>query len=474
MPQLGATTRTTVVGGRVMGGSSAIVRGTQVTGGEVNRVSRRDSLFYEWHGPHLRLLLQGDDSIMRAAGAKVELDGTDYEQRADVDGRVDLSPVLAGRYKAKIHTALMDSLGMPPVDQDVEVRDGTRVDTLRLPRARDLLAVACRDSVSRGEGMLRGRAVDQQRKPLKQAAVVVMWQTDFSIIGGASGDQMNRKEKTIGSFSDDSGNWRICGVPRQVPLFVSVTVDAGSAFRKTELAGEFGAVDLELGSGATTRADEAMIGAGAMGRRAALVEVAVFNPAGAPVPEVTVDVEPPSGPSRRVVTGATGRALIPEIAPGLLKVKARRVGYKEGQVAVTVDARPQHDSNHPRPERGAGAGYDACRWWAQHSRAPRRIRDAPTQSHGDCELLARRHRQAESVGNLAAVHTRAIAGDRRFRNGHGAVVAIQSRGSVDPRFGQLVRRVSQGVLLRDHGRRQHHELRRERQRLRPSPSPSAG
>ena len=63
----------------------------------------------------------------------------------------------------------------------------------------------------------------------------------------------------------------------------------------------------------------------------------MFNLAGAPVPDATIDVEPPTGPTRRVVTGATGRALIPEIAPGMLKVRARRIGFKEGQVAVTVD-----------------------------------------------------------------------------------------------------------------------------------------
>ncbi len=68
-----------------------------------------------------------------------------------------------------------------------------------------------------------------------------------------------------------------------------------------------------------------------------MLEVAVFNLAGAPVPDVTVDVQPPTGPVRTVVTGPTGRALIPQIEPGQLKVKARRIGFKAGQVAVTVE-----------------------------------------------------------------------------------------------------------------------------------------
>jgi hypothetical protein len=339
MPQLGVTTRSSGIGapsGRST--SAAAIRGTQVTGGEVNRVSRRDSTFYEWHGPRLRVLLRSNDSIMRPAGAKFELDGTDYAQRANIDGQVDMSPVLAGRYKAKIHTALMDSLGMPPVEQDVDVRDGSGVDTLRLPRARDLLTTVCpRDSVKNGEGMLRGRVVDEKGGALRQAAVVVTWQTNFAIVGGVRGDQVNHTEKTIGGLSDNAGGWRLCGVPRNIPVVVSVATDAGSAARGATLTEDFGAVDLQLGSNSASGTEKALASIGAAARRSALVEVAVFNLAGAPVPEVTVDVQPPTGPTRTVVTGATGRALIPEIAPGVLKLRARRVGFKEGQVAVTVE-----------------------------------------------------------------------------------------------------------------------------------------
>jgi Carboxypeptidase regulatory-like domain/TonB-dependent Receptor Plug Domain len=335
MPQLGVTTRPMRALGVLSTGTVAAVRGTQVTGGEVTTVSRRDSVMYDWRGPHVRLVIQADDSSFGAGGATLSLDGTDYSARADPDGRIDLSPVLAGRYRAQIHTPLMDSLGMPPVARDVEARDDVRVDTLRLPAAHDVLALVCpRDSVAHGEGMLRGRVLDSQRHALRQAAVVVTWQTNFSIIGGASGDQVNRTEKTIGAFSDDSGNWRVCGVPRQVPLIVSVATDAGSASRKTQLAGDFGAVDLEIG---TTSPDAPLVGAGSVGKQSALVEIAVFDLAGTPVPDVRVDLEPPSGPARTVVTGATGRALIPEIAPGQLKLRARKIGFKEGLVAVTVD-----------------------------------------------------------------------------------------------------------------------------------------
>ena len=131
----------------------------------------------------------------------------------------------------------------------------------------------------------------------KQAAVVVTWQTNFAIVDGARGDQINHTEKTIGGLSDDAGGWRICGVPRNIPVVVSVATDAGSAARGTTLTEDFGAIDLQLGSNSVTAAEKALASIGAVARRSALVEVAVFNLAGAPVPDVTVDVQPPIGPS---------------------------------------------------------------------------------------------------------------------------------------------------------------------------------
>jgi hypothetical protein len=68
-----------------------------------------------------------------------------------------------------------------------------------------------------------------------------------------------------------------------------------------------------------------------------LVEIAVNEWGGPPLPDVTVEVIA-SGKTRRVVTGATGRALIPDVTPGVLTVRARRIGFKQGELAVRVEA----------------------------------------------------------------------------------------------------------------------------------------
>ncbi len=38
------------------------------------------------------------------------------------------------------------------------------------------------------------------------------------------------------------------------------------------------------------------------------------------------------------MTGASGRALLPDVAPGVLRVRAKRIGFKPGQLAIAVEA----------------------------------------------------------------------------------------------------------------------------------------
>jgi hypothetical protein len=69
----------------------------------------------------------------------------------------------------------------------------------------------------------------------------------------------------------------------------------------------------------------------------ALVELAVSDPAGAPLPGATLEISG-GGVSRTIVTGSAGRALIPDVPPGQLRVRVKRIGFKAGEVAATVAA----------------------------------------------------------------------------------------------------------------------------------------
>jgi len=335
MPRLGAPASRPEVGRRlVYSATNAVVVAVHVSGGEVIRVTRHDSTVYQAAGLSLAVQVVPRDTLVAAAGATLTLAGTDYRAVADAKGRITISPVLEGRYSARVRSRLMDSLGITAVERDVEVHADAHadahVDSIPLPSARDVLVKVCtKDSVQHGEGMLRGSVRDEHGQALSQAAVTVTWQVDFADVS----DQLKWSERTLGVLSDDAGRWRICGVPRNVPLAARVASDSGSDVRHTRLAEDepFGAVDL-VAHHAVTLADGRIL------RPRALVELAVYGTGGAPLPGATLEVAAPGGTSRTVVTGAGGRALIPDVAPGMLRVRARRIGFKPGQVAVTVEA----------------------------------------------------------------------------------------------------------------------------------------
>jgi hypothetical protein len=343
MPRLGVPSRTSDNGLRrvIMTSTNAIVRSIQVTGGEVIRVTRHDSLQYEQHGPRIALQLIGPDTFVKNSGAAVTFDGTDYRASADSLGRVLMSPVLAGRYHARVTTPFMDSLGMIPVQRDIEVRSGARVDSLRLPSSRDVLTKACpRDSVAHGEGMLYGGARYGQAMVVMQATVVVTWKSDFSVIGAADADHLQYTEKTLGTLTDDAGRWRICGVPRDRLLTVRIVADSGSDSRAVRLADDqpFAAVDLVVHQDVSRAAREVAVAAGLADRPRAFVELAVIDAHGVPVADATLDVVPSAGPTRTVVTGLGGRALLPDVTPGRITVRVRKIGFKQGQVAAGIEA----------------------------------------------------------------------------------------------------------------------------------------
>jgi hypothetical protein len=342
MPQLRAPDPNTDGGARrvIMSATRQVLRGVQVTGGEVTRVERRDTVVYRATGARLAVQIVAADTLLRADGASVTLDGTDYTAIADRNGRVDLAPVLAGHYRARVHTSLMDSLGLPPVVREVAVRDDAHRDSIPLPGAREALSRACpRDSTRHGEGMLRGRVRDERASAMPQAAVVVTWQSNVRILGAADAPQLRYSEQTIGTLTDDTGGWKLCGVPRLTPLAVRVVSDSGSDHRTARLEDDqpFASVDLVVHRESAAIAREAEAALGKAARPRALVELSVTDLHAQPLADVTLDVEPPNGAKRTVVTGPSGRALLPDVAPGLLTVRARRVGFKPGRVAATIE-----------------------------------------------------------------------------------------------------------------------------------------
>lgn len=310
------------------------LRAVQITGGEVTRVARGDTTVYEATGAALDVQLIARDRFAVTAGGTVELDGTDYAAVADNAGRARLSPVLEGRYVARIRTAMMDTLGVPSIAREVEVARGSRRDTVRLGSIDELITATCRDSARAGGSLVRGSVRDQRGAPLANAAVVVGWQANFRIGLQMNADRVSATEETIGAFTDTAGRWRACGVPREMPLVVRVKTDEGSDARRLRLEADepMRVVDL------VPRPVAATIDNVLPKTNRALVEISVAGEGGEALPGVSLDVQFPGGGSRTLSTGATGLALIPDVATGRLIVRARKIGFTAGQISATIAA----------------------------------------------------------------------------------------------------------------------------------------
>lgn len=322
----------------VMAATNLVLRGVQTTGGEVNRVLRHDSVVYRATGPHVTVQLLARDTLLSPAGARLSLNGTDYVAYADGSGRIRIDPVLAGRYRARISTPLMDSLAVAPISEEIEAREDAGADTLTLPPARDLLRAACPiDSIRNGEAMLRGRVRNERAEPVAGAAVTATWQDNFNFVDTREGQRLAHAERTIGVLTDGAGQWRLCGVPRERTIVVRASADSGSDSRQTRLdvMQPFTAIDLVLHRQVAALSGEAQTAFGEP-RPSALVEIAVTELGGEPMADVAVEIESRQQ-KRTVLTGPTGRALVPDVPPGQLVVRARRIGYAPGQFAVTVD-----------------------------------------------------------------------------------------------------------------------------------------
>jgi hypothetical protein len=342
MPRVAAIDKSAGVAARrvMQSASSQSLGGVQVTGGEVNRVSRHDTLVYRRTGPRISLQVVARDSLMRPSHARLTLEGTDYQATADDAGQINLTPVLGGRYRGRVTTAFMDSLGMPAIEHEVEATETAHIDTVFLPRARDALNAACpRDSVRNGEGMLHGRVRDERARPIIGAAVTITWQTGFAFVAGGGSNVLDHREHTLGALTDDNGYWRLCGVPREQAVVIRAATDSGSDTQKARLERheDFAAVDLVLHQQASSAAREAALLSGLPARTTASVEIEVSRLGGGVLPETNLEVVS-NGQTRRVVTGPTGRALLPELAPGKVVVRTKHIGYTPGE--VTTDLTP--------------------------------------------------------------------------------------------------------------------------------------
>ena len=310
------------------GGSAPRDRGMQVSGivvvgGDVTNVTRRDSVLYTTPFPELVVRVTTRDSLVPLAGASVTLRGTDYTSTTDGNGLVRIAHMLPGAYRMTVHTPLLDVARTKLPERDVDVSmGGTRVDTVALPAARDIVRDACgRDAANGKRSFLYGFARDSAGRGLAQASVSASWLDRADVATGS----VAATDHGVAVTADELGRWRLCDVERGLVTVRSET-DAGRDAKQVRL--EDGdlvrRIDLEL------RKSNAV----AAGATMSLLEVTTTGPGGEPVPGVNLDVTGPSGAARRATTNDHGFILVPGVELGLVRVRTKKVGYMAGDVVV--------------------------------------------------------------------------------------------------------------------------------------------
>lgn len=140
MPALERVRVPSVVGARVrVSGSTIVLRRVQVVGGEIVRVERGDREVYRAQGSSLLVRLSSTEGGPPGtlAGARVSLDGTDYEALSDADGIARFPHVLPGAYRVAASASDGRSIPSRTVHRDVLVQgDSAHELLLRLPPGR--------------------------------------------------------------------------------------------------------------------------------------------------------------------------------------------------------------------------------------------------------------------------------------------------------------------------------------------------
>jgi protocatechuate 3,4-dioxygenase beta subunit len=315
MPVLEQSMRT-----QAMGGIQNHVVEIQIAGGELalatvaaGRV--KDTI---WSRPPLVLSGTVVDS---ASGAPVEnasifLDGTTLSGNSDTHGRFSIGDVLPGSYMAYVTTPALAAIGA--VNQTpITFLDSSATLALRLPNAEQLATSLCgANRLTSSTGMIVGSVRERGDTTAGRGTPVIAEWTDT---------QARRLE----ARTDQSGFFRMCGVPVNSPIVVRARTDSmtsDSIVVRLAADGRFGRADFVMVHKRPNSATFAGIVRVDSSKTPLLgVEVAI------------VDL------SQSAITDGAGAFHIADIPAGAHHVTVRRIGYSPLDTTLTFAARQSLD-----------------------------------------------------------------------------------------------------------------------------------
>lgn len=183
-----------------------------------------------------------------------------------------------------------------------------------------------------GTGLLRGVVRDSELNPAGSVAVTITWHV-ADVVPATGKNVMPAAAPALGALTDSLGNWHICGAPLHTPVAIRAAGDEGYDERATTIddAHPVGSIDFSLRAiahgGTAARTPQSN----------AIVVFSVEDRNGNALGGVTVEITPAVGPSHRVVTDTTGRAIVPALLPGRAKVNSLAIGFRPGELYVPLD-----------------------------------------------------------------------------------------------------------------------------------------
>lgn len=415
MAHVTTTRGSTRVGGQTVPQRDPEVNAFVFAGGEVTHVTRGDSVLYTATFPDLVVRVTSRDSLVSTTGASVTLRGTDYASTTDANGLVRIARVLPGTYQMTVHTLLLDATlrKLPERDVDLAVTSA-RVDTVALPVARDILRDACgRDALTGSRSLLYGVVRDSLGRGVAQATVSASWLDRATVVKGS----VIATDLGVATIADDSGRWHLCDVERGLVVVRSET-DGGRDAQPVRLADGDVLRRVEL----VLRKEHAVVAGAAL----SLLEVVTTGQGGVAIPGVSVEVTGASGVTRRATTNEQGLALVAGVAPGLVRVRTRKIGFRVGD--LTVRAEPGRNTVPIRLDANRVASLDTVRVVGSKMVDSRLDGFETRRARGFGTFLSRA--QIEQRGATTPIELLRGMPGVMIRGGGGHDVAISSRGSI--------------------------------------------
>lgn len=260
------------------------------------------------------------------AGAEVMLDGLDVVVTTDARGRFAFDRVPVGRYRATFYHNTLDALGLPAPIRTLDVGPRDAELTLFVPTGDQLYAAACGVPPESGHGVVVGRVTrGAERTAVPDAPVMATWRV---LVVSARGLESAPRE--LAARTDTDGQYRLCGVPADAPVHVTVLDRAGDLLvQELSLQGEPWRLHGMAFDDPVPDADGVL--------------VTVRDATGAPVRNAVVGYDN----ARAVRTDATGvaRLALPVATDRAVEVRAlgfrpvvTPLGRDSRRVAVTLDA----------------------------------------------------------------------------------------------------------------------------------------